>query len=661
MQESQIIRQKTLSRRRFAGTLATTFAVTTFAGGGRAVAQESTPVPALSESPIFAEQVAAGTLPPVEERLPKNPLVVQPHTEIGTYGGTWRTATVGGSDNAWGLRTIGYEYLVRWDPEWTEVIPNLAASFEASADATRYTFTLREGLRWSDGEPFTTADIEFYINDIYSDPEIGTGLGSNPRTIEVQDELTFTIVLERPDGLFLFNMASPDGRPYTLYPKHYLSQFMKKYNTTNLDQLVEEAGVADWIELFRTKGGTIPGTPYDASWQNTELPNLLAYTLVEPADGGTRMLVQRNPYYWKIDPEGNQLPYIDAVDYANLQDAEVLLLKALNGELDVHYRHIVTTINKPVLADGREEGNYQLYDTIRGDMNDVMVALNRTHKDPLTREILDNHDFRVALSHAINRQEIIDTVYTSQGEPWQGAPLPDTTFFNETLAKQYTEYDPDLAIEMLDQILPEKDSDGWRLRSDGSPLVILIDVASGGVFAPVDQINLVAGYWQAVGVQAQVNAIDRSLLYSRKAANDHDAAVWYGNAGSQFGAYIDPRWYFPFTSESLYAVTWAYWYQELTESQAPPEEPPEAVKQQIELYKQLQGTPDTEEQSRLFSELLAIAQEQFHAIGIVKPGPGYGIVHNRMVNVPNPMPEEYIWPTPAPSNPEQYFIREPPA
>jgi peptide/nickel transport system substrate-binding protein len=458
--------------------------------------------------------------------------------------------------------------------------------------------------------------------------------------------------------LFLFNLASPDGRPYSLYPKHYLSQFMKKYNTTNLDQLIEENGAADWVELFRKKGGTIPGTPYDATWQNTELPNLLGYVLVEPSDGGTRMLVQRNPYYWKIDPEGNQLPYIDAVDYTVMQDAEVLLLKAVSGEIDVHYRHIMTTINKPVLADGQESGNYQLYDTIRGDMNDVMIGLNLTHKDPLTREILGNHDFRVALSHAINRQEIIDTVYTSQGEPWQAAPLPDTSFFNETLAKQYTEYDVAKANEMLDAILPDKDSDGWRLRSDGSPLVILVDVSSGGVSSPVDQMNLVVGYWQEVGIQAQLNVIDRSLLYTRKDANDHDCAVWYGNAGSQFGAYIDPRWYFPFSNEALYAIPWAYWYREVTESQAPPEEPPEYVKQQIDLYKQVQATADTEEQSRIFTELLKISQEQFYCIGIVKPGPGYGLVHNRVVNVPNPMPEEYIWPTPAPSNPEQYFIRE---
>jgi peptide/nickel transport system substrate-binding protein len=632
--------------------------MTTIAGGGRAVAQVSTPIVTMQEAPILAEQVAARTLPAVADRLPVNPLVVQPHEAIGTYGGTWHTALVGGSDNAWLIRTIGYDHLVRWDPEWTEIIPNIAESFEANEDATRFTFTLREGTRWSDGAPFTVDDVVFYVEDVYNSPDIGVGLGTNKQSIEVVDELTFTIVLEKPDGLFLIKLASPSGRDWTRYPKHYLSQFLPQYNTTNLDQLVADAGVADWKELFRSKGGSIPGTPYDATWQNVELPNLLPFVLVEPYATGTRALLQRNPYYWKVDPEGNQLPYLDEVQYEILQDAEVLLLKASAGEIDMHFRHINTNVNKPVLSDAQESGGFTLYPTNRGDMNDVMISLNMTHKDPAMREILGNHDFRAALSLAINRQEIIDTVYVSQGESWQGAPKAETPFFNELLAKQYTEFDVDQANAMLDAILPNRDGDGNRLRADGEPLVVLVEVSAEGVSAPVDQMNMVVGYWQAVGVNAQLNPIDRSLLYTRKEANDHDCVVWYGNGGSRYGAFVDPRWYFPHNIEANYAIPWALWFTKAENQQAQAEEPPEATKQQMDLYRQIEGTADPEEQNALFAQILQIAQEQFYAIGIILPGPGYGLVKNTFRNVPQNMPEEWTYPNPAPTNPEQYFIQQ---
>jgi peptide/nickel transport system substrate-binding protein len=653
-----------MSRRRFLKSSAGVgFSVIAAANGHKVVAQESTPagtpvVASYQESPLVAEQVAAGALPPIEERLPKNPVVVTPTESIGTYGGTWRTALVGGSDTAWLARTIGYDGLVRWDPTWDEIIPNVAESYEISADTRSYTFKLREGMKWSDGTPFTSADIEFYVNDVYLVEELSTESRLNPFSIEVADETTFTVTYEKPNGFALAQMAQDGGSQWVRYPRHYLEQFHKTYNTTNLDQLIADQGAADWIELFRTKGGDIPGTPYNAVWQNPELPRLHAWAIVEPYGETTRVSASRNPYYWKVDTDGNQLPYIDQVVYDVLQDPEVLILKIVNGEVDFHDRHVNNNTNKPVFADALESAQLHFVETIPSTMNAVSIALNLNHKDPVTREIFQNIDFRIGLSHAINRQEVIDTIFVGQGQPWQLAPREGLPYYNETLAKQYTEYDVDLANQKLDAVLPNKDGDGKRLRSDGQKLLVQIEVATGGGVSveQLDSVNLVASYWNEVGVETVVKPEDRSLLYTRKEANDCDCVIWGGDGGFKDAIY-DPRWYFPFSAESNYAQAWQTWYNKPSNPLTQPEEPPEAARQQMDLYDQLKETPDVDEQNALFAQILDIAQQQFWAMGLVLPINGYAIVKNNFMNVPETFPEAYVFVTPGPTNPQQYYFQ----
>ena len=634
------------------------FAVLYLANGGKIVAQTPATAMEYTEAPALADLVAAGSLPPVNERLPVDPLVVEPIESIGQYGGTWRTALVGGGDTSWLARTVGYDYLVRFSPAWDEIVPGIASAYEVNADGTQYTFTLRQGMKWSDGAPFTSEDILFYVNDYYLHPDLGSGGGNNPYTAEQIDETTFTVTFESPNGLFMTDLASSNGAIWTQFPKHYLSQFHATYNTENLDELVADAGASGWVELFQLKGAAIPGTPYNAVWSNADLPRLYPWVMVEPYGDGARVTFERNPYYWKVDPDGKQLPYIDKVNFQVVQDNEVLLLKAANGELDMHCRHINTLQNKPVLADSRESGGYYFNELAQAIMNTGCYQVNMTHKDLGLREVFLNKDFRIGLSHAINRQEIIDTVYVGQGEPWQCAPRPETPWYNETLAKQYTEYDLDLANEFLDKAVPERDSDGWRLRPDGKRLTFVLEVASGGQYAElVDVSNLIVGYWRAVGVDVQLLPEDRSLMFERTAANDHDCAVWPGGSGL-FDALTRPYMYVPDSNSSRYGVGWGYWYAPSSTAQAEPVEPPEEVKKALDLYTQVTETADTEEQNRLMSEIMAIAQEQFYAIGVSLPAPGYGLVGNSFKNVPDSIPDSTQYPTPGPTNPEQYYFEQ---
>jgi peptide/nickel transport system substrate-binding protein len=618
------------------------------------------------EAPMLAERVQAGELPPLEERIPANPVVLEPVESLGEYGGTWHSGLRGGQDTAWLTRILGYDYLVRWDPNWEEIIPNLAESFEASEDATEYTFTLREGTKWSDGEPFTADDIVFWYQDVLVNEDyeaihpVPSWLLANgePVVVEKVDDYTVKFVFPAPNGLFLQRLATPDGSQPTRYPMHYCSQFHPDYNSENLDELIAENEATDWVNLFELKCGNIQGTPYDALWNNADLPTLYAWDITTGYGGNTTQVVaERNPYYWKVDPEGRQLPYLDSLEAEIGDDVQVLVLRAMNGEIDMQDRHIATLDNKAVFADNMEAGDYHFFETIPSSMNSNAIALNLTHKDPVKREIFQNKDFRIALSHAINRQEIIDVVYVGQGEPYQLAPRPTSPFYNERLAKQYTEYDPDLANEMLDAIYPEKNAEGIRLGPDGNPISFNVEVDA----TQLDRVNvmeLVKGYWEAVGIQINVVAEDRSLLYTRKDGNEHDVAVWGGDGG--LDVLLEPRWYFPFSGESLYAEAWQSWYNNPSGEGAltAPEEPPAATQQQMELYDQIKASGDPAEQAELMAQILEIAADEFYAIGISLGAPGYGIVKNNFHNVPSPHPGAWLYPNPGPTNPAQYWIEQ---
>lgn len=614
------------------------------------------------EAPQLADLVKQGKLPAVDQRLPENPLVVQPVERSGQYGGTWRTALLGGQDTAWLVRTIGYDNLVRWDREWKKVAPNVAESFETSPDATQFTFKLRKGLKWSDGEPFNADDIVFWYNDVQLNEELNPGgvwewmkTGDRRGTVSKTDDYTVVFTFEKPNGLLLSKLATPDGADPTRFPRHYLQQFHKKYNP-NVDQLVAAAGASDWVNLFRLKGAGIPGTPYDARWQNPELPTLLGWVMTTAYGQGTRVVAERNPYYWKVDADGRQLPYMDRVVYDVMQDKEVLTLKAVNGEIDMMSRHFNTLQNKSLFTENMQKGQYQFFETVPSSMNTMIIALNLNHKDSNMRQVFQNKDFRIGLSHAINRKQLIDLVYVGQGEPYQAAPRPESPLYNERLARQYTEYDLDKANQALDKAgYTQRDGDGFRLGPNGQRISFQVEVSTGpGGAEWADALRLIQDDWKKVGIDMQVKPEDRSLLYTRKEANEHDAVVWGGDGGLE--VLLEPRWYFPFSGESNFAEAWRVWYNPQGTPRTTPEEPPEDVKRQMQLYDQIKATGDEQQQQELMKQLLDIAADRFYVIGLSLPANGYGIVKTNVHNVPKSMPDAWLYPNPGPTDPPQYFM-----
>jgi peptide/nickel transport system substrate-binding protein len=641
-----------------AGPAPTAAAVATTAPATTTAPTAATVAGKYKEAPMLAKLVEAGTLPAVDMRLPKNPLVVQVLNEIGQYGGEW-TMGMEEDDNVTVLKSILYDGMVRWNLDWTAIEPNLAESWQVENEGAKYTFKLRDGVFWSDGKPFSSADILFWAEKIRLNDDLHgdfpgwmqvrvDGEDVDP-TVTAPDATTVIFEWPVPNGLFLQRLAIPNGLEVTHYQAEYARQFLPEFNPKVEDE-ARAAGLPGWIEYWETNVA-FDLSGINARNQNPELPTLTAWRLTSKLGDGQVLTAERNPYYWKVDSEGQQLPYIDTVRYSVVSDREVLLLSALNGEIGLQDRRISDLRNKPVLADAREKGDFRFFDTVSSGMNTTIISLNLSHKDPAKREVFNNKLFRQALSVAINRQEIIDLVFVGQGQPWQAAPHPGSIFYDEEMGTQFTQYDMAQAEAWLDEAGYTRGADGKRVGPDGKPIefVILADRKRDGTDQAIAN-------WQSLGITAVYSEVERTLFRERTQANDHDATAWSGNGGTGFDIILLPSFYMPFDNESHFAIAWKEWADDPTEDIAV--EPPAPAKKQIELYQQLRITPDEAKQTELMKEILRIAKEEFYVIGISLPAPSFGIVKNSYGNVPDTMFDAYNWPQPAAAKAEQFFIRD---
>ncbi len=599
------------------------------------------------EAPMLSPRVETGMLLPVTERLPENPLVVEPPEQEGPYGGTWRRLATGPNDIGTVMdHRIGYDGLVRWDPSGTEIWPNLAHDWEIEDDGKRFVFHLRRGVRWSDGEPFTADDILFWYEGILQNtdvtPTIRPDLRPGGELVRVRriDAHTVEFVFAESHGLFIEHLASGLGMDMVRYPRHYFRDYHPLFeDEERLLQMAQNAGFGRWHEFFEDL----------LDWRNRARPALTPWVLRRGPPART-IVYERNPYYWKVDPSGNQLPYIDEISFQIL-DREMINFRAVGGFIEMQARHMdFQNLSLFMENRGEDQGDYRVltWDSSSGGM--FSMGINQNHRDPVKREIFADRRFRIALSHAIDRDELNEVGFFGLGKPRQNSPPRTSPFYHDALTHAHIEYDPEKANRLLDEAgLDRRNKKGMRLRPDGRPLTMTIELTAFGGSGYLAQ--LIAEFWTAVGVDTEIRILARELFITRAHAVLHDVGVWSG-ADEHFPL-MDPRWFFPYNLSSFQGVNHARWFMSRGEGG---EEPPPEIRRSMEYYWEIERTLDNERRKELVRKILELNREHLWVIGTVGEVPEIRIVKNDFRNVPDNAMSGWVFRSPGNAAPECFAI-----
>ena len=624
-----------------------------FAGGageaatGTTAATTDTAMVSQMEAPMLAAMVADGSLPPLEERLPDNPHVLEV-AELGIYGGTFHRAFRGPSDWLAYGKFATSDGLVRFDPDPANgFVPGLAESWEWNEDKTSLTFSLRKGAKWSDGVPFSAEDLAFYFHEVQGNDEIPETapftLDGNEVTLNVIDDYTVQYLFPRP-----YVFALNEGRfrwPHSaVRPAHYYKQFHPGFNDA----------VEGW-DQFREKIIEVEGNGFF----DIDRPVMQAWKVVswEP---GVRMVAERNPYYWKTDQAGRQLPYVDRVVHTVIKENKIMPLKAINGELSVQFRHF-SFADFSLLKENEGEGNYNVL-VNQDSRNGPALYINWDTPKENLRELLRNRTFRIALSQAMDRDAINRVVYKNTQSATSYTFAAGSEQYDAELAAKYASHDLARAAELFAEVgLKDQNGDGVLQYPDGEDVAITIWVLIGQS-TWVDIVELVKKQWEEAGLKVAINAINREL-YSAEAREpvgpNHDIGVWV-TGGSSTPLARANRWgalegRIPGGEVCWWQCSANRWFYT---GGAEGEQPDPGIARIQELWSAAQQETDA-------AKLDAIAREinQLHADNVYNLGtttmPAIGIVSRDLGNVPETFvmgnfskglaivrPEQFFWRTP---------------
>lgn len=604
-----------------------------------------------NQAPMLEEMVAEGELPPLEERLPSDPIVVYPVEKIGEYGGTWNRVHMEDEMGPWKATALwAGEGLFKWPRHSLKyLIPNLA-TFEWNESKTKVTFHLKEGVKWSDGEPLTVDDFLFWWEDMVLDervplnPTVGTFVAGEPMEVTKIDDYTMEFEYSEtyPFALKSFNRFNDY---WSIVPAHYMKQFHPEYNADLADEETQKL-----MDRFDNRH---------------QYPDMPTYTAWRPVqwEAGKRAVFERNPYYWKVDAEGNQLPYIDRVVSRRVEDMEMQVVRAVEGEIDFQARNWNMS-DIPLLKEKEEQGDYRIIMWDRGDSAWPMLIPGYDHPDENIRDIMFNVNFRRALSFSIDRDRINEIVSLDLAEP-HVSPITELTVVPTAEGQQvyeewessWTGHQVEKAKELLDEMgMVDADGDGWRERPDGEDFRLTV-IAGVNETMTIDALDLIREDWEEIGINMVIDTLSPTELQNRRLAGEYMMQAW--SSSTACSLFMAAAHWIPvrYVSYALHPLA-ARYYQTKGEKGIPPRT--DYFKKMQDLYNEAMFTADDEKRYSLEVELyrmhLKYGPLMFSTLG---NHPAPVLIKNNFHNVSKRgILAAWSWNYPATAGIEQFYIEQ---
>lgn len=564
------------------------------------------------EPPFLLPLVEAGKLPELTLRLPRNPRIVNVAAmgrEPGKYGGVIRTL-IGGQRDIRLMTINGYARLVGYD-EKLNFQPDILENFDVVEDRI-FTFYIRDGHRWSDGEYLTSEDFRYVWEDVLANEDVSPGgyppsmmVDGKPGKFELIDRLTVRYSWDTPNPDFLPALAAAQPVYLTL-PAHYMKQFHEKYQDPDkLAELVKKYKVKGWAGLHQRMARQYrpenPDLPTLDPWRNTTKP---------PAE---QFVFERNPFFHRVDENGLQLPYVDQF-VLNVSSSAIIPAKTGAGESDLQFTGI-DFADYTFMKDAEKRYPMRVSLWKRIQCSQVALLPNLNTKDPAWGPLLQDVRVRRALSLAIDRREINLAVFYGLGKESADTVLPESPLFRPEYKEAWIAHDPGQANALLDEAgLKERDDDGIRFLPDGRRAQIIVE-SSGESTLETDVLELITDHWNNVGISLFIRTSQRDVFRSRAMGGEIMMAVWSGIDNGVPTADMNPGPLAPTMEDQLQWPVWGLNYLTHGEKGSPPTMP--EVERQVELLKKWRGAAELEERSAIWHEMLRNYTDQVFSIGLI--------------------------------------------
>ena len=588
-----------------------------------------------NQSPLLDERVRSGQLPPVAQRLPDDPPVIEPYENVGKYGGTavvWATQL---ASTGWASEALvwirGANYL-RSDPTATEMLPYIVKDWKHSSDNKSFTVYLWEGLKYSNGDPLTADDYLFWWKHVANNKDLSPippedGVPTGISNVTKIDDYTVKFELTQPDAWFHVRLGDRGIDTPHKYLQKYHADFVDK---KELEAKAKELGFDHWYQFYSYMNGGQHGIVFP----DRVRPNVKPYIPIERSE--THILFERNPYFPFVDTEGNQLPYIDYIRVNLASSNEIMTMKAVTGEATMAGQNL-RFVDLPIIKENEEKGNYRTYVFTHTGGNAVAIYPNFTHPDPVLRKIFNDIRFRKALSHAIDREAINEKVFFGMAVPSQSTVTTTSQFWEKSYEQSFADYSVGKANGLLDAMgMRDVDGDGFREGPDGTKFNPTLTTAEY-LTPKVDVLEMALEYWKDVGLNIDLEMISIGLKISRWRANDFDMGEWVIERTTDPILTLTPIFTLA-PAWPLGQVPWSpmpLWLQWNATKGKQGEEPPEHIKKLISDLVTFTRSADADVRFKAGKDLVNAQTENLWTIGTVAQMPFPVIVNNKLQNVPH--------------------------